>query len=65
MPTKDGNGIIGRRDFGLESLGFGSSINGGGIRCLETRMSWDYSDYIIEYPYSSGESPLIPYLSIT
>ena len=50
MPTKDGNGIIGRRDFGLESLGFGSSINGGGIRCLETRMSWDYSDYIIEYP---------------
>ena len=33
---------MGVRDFGLWLMGLGRSIRGGGIRCLETRMSNDY-----------------------
>lgn len=42
IPRKAGKGIMGVRDFGLWLMGLGRSIRGGGIRCLETRMSNDY-----------------------
>jgi hypothetical protein len=51
-PTKLGKGIIGVRDLGLLVYFLGNNMRGGGIRCLETRTSCDYSDYW--YEGSSG-----------
>jgi len=42
-PTKAGRGIMGVSDFGLWLTGFGKIINGGGIRCFDTRKSKDSS----------------------
>ena len=40
-------------------MGLGNNISGGGIMCLDTSTSCDYSDYNIELAYCSGELSLI------
>jgi hypothetical protein len=45
IPAKCGNGIRGVNDRGFLISFFGNKLNGGGIRCLLTNTSWDYSDY--------------------
>lgn len=61
MPINAGRGSIGIKDFGSLSVCLGRSINGGGIRCFETRISWDYSDSTNDWDTGSsyGESSLI------
>lgn len=44
IPTKDGRGSIGINDFASLSVAFGNNIKGGGIKCFETKTSWDYYD---------------------
>lgn len=55
MPTKEGRGIIGVKDFGLWLMGLGKSIRGGGIKCLETKKSKDYSSSLSDCSYFSGD----------
>jgi len=52
IPRNAGRGIIGVKDFGFVKMGLGSSIRGGGMRCLETRISMDYYCYL---SYGEGE----------
>lgn len=61
IPINAGRGIIGSKDLGSLSVCLGRSIRGGGIRCFETRISWDYSDSTNDWDTGSsyGESSLI------
>ena len=45
MPMKLGSGIMGVSDRGRLIWCLGRRLNGGGMRCLETRTSCDYYDY--------------------
>jgi len=45
---KLGRGIIGVNDLGLLTSCLGNKLNGGGMRCLETKISCDYYDYWME-----------------
>jgi len=51
IPTNEGSGIIGNKDFGLWLIGLGKSMSGGGIKCFETKKSNESSDYLIERSY--------------
>lgn len=49
---------MGVRDFGLWLTGLGRSMSGGGMRCLETRMSKD-SSWSVGESLGSGELSLL------
>ena len=58
-PTKWGRGSMGVSDLGLWVTGFGRSMSGGGMRCLEMRKSKDYSVYLMECYSGYGDYYLL------